>query len=251
MDSNIESYYYNIASKGSKDFKHLAMKKLAEIASSATQILDMGCGEGTRLGLLKSKAEKYGIDINKFAITNARKKYKNIKFEIGNLENLPYKDNFFDLVYSAYVFEHLDNPKKVIAEGLRVLKKNGHLIIIAPNFGAPNRASPPSKENRLTKLIHGFVFDFLLTRELNWQKVTPISTIDKYDIDWDTTIEPYIKSLMEFLKRKHMKIDYYSSCWQEETSENGIFQKVFRVLGEIGFYPFNLWGPHLIVVAQK
>lgn len=55
-----------------------------------------------------------------------------IKNAVG--EDLPFEDNSFDLIYSTNVLEHVNNPKKVISESLRVLKKGGFLQFVIPNY---------------------------------------------------------------------------------------------------------------------
>lgn len=244
--------YYKTAGEGSTDFDHPAMKKLQEIASISPIILDMGCGEGTRLNKLVTKNQKgFGIDISSKAIEIAKRKYPQLNFEVGDLEGLPFENEKFDLVYSAFVFEHLDNPGKVIEEGIRVLKPGGKFLIVAPNYGAPNRASPPFKGNRLSKLVKGFGKDFFPSKNLSWNKVEPIADASGYEIDWDTTVEPYIGSLINFLKNRGLKISYYSSTWKMEREDTSLLQKVFKKLGEAGIYPFKNWGPHLVVIAEK
>jgi ubiquinone/menaquinone biosynthesis C-methylase UbiE len=244
--------YYKTAGEGSLDTHHPGMKKLNEIAIGSKTILDMGCGEGTRLNELVGKIQVgYGIDISRKAIELAKRKYPQLNFEVGDLEKLPYGNEKFDLVYSAFVFEHLDNPEKVLREAVRVLGRGGNLVIIAPNYGAPNRASPPYKGNRVVKLLKGFFKDFLPVSKLGWQKVEPIAGIDGYQIDWDTTVEPYMGSLISFVKRLGMKVKYTDSSWGMESKGAGLMQKLFRFLGEINIYPFKNWGPHLIVVSEK
>lgn len=244
--------YYKTAGEGSIDFNHPGMKNLVEIAADSNVILDMGCGEGTRLNKLITKNQKgYGIDISPKAIEMAKGKYPQLNFEVGDLEDLPYEDEKFDLVYSAFVFEHLDDPEKVLKEGVRVLKKGGSLMIVAPNYGAPNRASPPFRGSRVVKLINGFIKDFFSDNKLAWQKVEPIANIKEYEIDWDTTLEPYLGSLMKHLKDKGLKIKYFSSSWDQDSLKAGLLQKKFKLLGKIGLYPFSLWGPHLAVLAEK
>ena len=228
------------------------MKKLTDMVLKSTTILDMGCGEGTRLNKLVTKNQKgYGIDISSKAIKIAKRQYPQLNFKMGDLEKLPFDDNKFDLVYSAFVFEHLDNPEKVINEGIRVLKRGGQLLIVAPNFGAPNRASPPSKENRFFKLLKGLLFDFLPVNGFSWNKVKPIADKKNYEIDWDTTIEPYLGSLIRYLKSVGMKVSNFSSCWEEEKSNASVLQNMVKRLGKSNIYPFNLWGPHLLVIAEK
>jgi SAM-dependent methyltransferase len=48
-------------------------------------------------------------------------------------ENLPFSDAQFDLIVSDFVFEHLEDPAKVTAELLRVLKPGGWVLARTPN----------------------------------------------------------------------------------------------------------------------
>lgn len=248
--------YYKKAQRGSSDLEHPGMKILKKLAVNATSVLDLGCGEGTRLHNLVTKGRKaIGIDISKTAIKLAKNKYPWLQFIRANLEELPSGDGSFDLVYSAYVLEHLRGPEKVLNEAFRVLKPKGLLVLIAPNYGAPNRAAPLQHGSRWIKLISGFLFDFVHPfadkQSLYWHKVTPMSVTSSYKMDHDATVEPYLLTLIYFLKRKGMTIKKYSSCWDQELPGANIMQKCLRMLGEIGIYPFNYWGPHLVVVAKK
>ena len=246
--------YWALAEKGSLDTEHPGMKLLFKVAKEKKNILDLGCGEGTRLGLIEGDGKNLtGIDVSLTAIRKAGAKYKNINFVSGNIEKLPFPAASFDLVYSAFVFEHLDTPEVVIKEAVRVLKPGGNLLIIAPNYGAPNRASPPFKESRTNKLLKGFINDFFLnnSKSLGWKKVIPIANKDTYEMDWDTTIEPYLGSFIPFIKNLGVKVVKTSSSWEEEEKGANLMQKIFRFFGELGIYPFSNWGPHLILLATK
>jgi SAM-dependent methyltransferase len=52
---------------------------------------------------------------------------------IADLAHLPYEEGVFDLVFSKYVFEHLERPLHVMRELRRVMKPRGHLLIHTPN----------------------------------------------------------------------------------------------------------------------
>lgn len=246
--------YYHLAHEGSSDLSHPAMRVLLEYFKKSENILDMGCGEGTRLATLIKEVnapgkKTEGIDASKIAISLASKKYPDLNFVEGNLENLPYQDGKFDLLYSAYVFEHLTNPEKVLKEAIRVLKNKGFFMIIAPNFGAPNRRSPNSTQNKLKKLFLGFIGDFKLFKDnhLKWKKVVPKS--NKYTIDSDTTVEPYLFSLIRYCEGMGLKTVSFSSNW--EVDNFSIFQLLFKLLGRLKIFPFVYWGPHLSVVFKK
>ena len=51
-------------------------------------------------------------------------------------ENLSYIDNSFDIVYSTNVLEHVQSPEKVFSEAIRVLKPQGYLFFVVPNFAS-------------------------------------------------------------------------------------------------------------------
>lgn len=245
------NYYYS-AKKGSSDLSHPGMKILIKMLKNKSIILDMGCGEGTRLAKIIQQFNSvrgFGVDINQLAISLAKKKYPYLKFVKSNLEKLPFRSNFFDFIFSAFVFEHLTQPEKVLIESIRVTKPQGKIIIIAPNFGAPNRRSPNSTENKIKKLFNGLLKNLTPKSYINleWTRVTPQK--EEYSIDGDTTIEPDLHSLIKFAENLGLEVEYSSSNWPMDRFS--LFQLPFRILGALGVYPFWMWGPHLCVVFKK
>lgn len=251
-DSLRSNDYYSQAREGSLDLDHPAIKILKQYIGSANKVIDLGCGEGTRLNNLVIKQQAVGVDYNSTAIKTAQKQYPKMKFIQTDLTKLPFKNESFDLAFSTYVLEHLDDPEEMLNEAKRVLSLNGLLVLIAPNFGAPNRRSPNSNQNKLSKLFKGTISDLLsLIRvsesRLNWEKVQPKS--DRYTIDADTVVEPHIITLMKYAKYINMNCLKATSCWSED--QFSIYQLGFKILGTMGVYPFCYWGPHLCLVLQK
>lgn len=125
--------------------------------TASTKILDVGCGHGDFLRSVSAKTNHtYGIDPDKRALdrnTVIKNKY------VGLAEELPFKDNFFDLVVSAWVFEHLENPRKAFQEIFRVLKPDGKLIFLTPNSWNHviwiNRLIPHALHDFLTQRLYG------------------------------------------------------------------------------------------------
>jgi ubiquinone/menaquinone biosynthesis C-methylase UbiE len=243
--------YYQIAGEASSKINgHRGLLYIQKKAKHNKNILDVGCGEGTRLSTLLPKNKKgVGVDISKQAIGKAKLKYPRHKFVHTQDETLPFKDNSFDLIYTAFVLEHTKNPKKFIKEIVRVLDFKGELVIICPNYGAPNRRSPNSKESPVKKLLNGFFKDFSLNSNLNWTKVTPKKRFKK--IDDDTTVEPYILSLKKYLESKNLKVSKTSSLWRLEEKTTSLRKLLFLVLGKLGVFPFKYWGPQIFLVAKK
>ena len=99
------------------------------------KILDLGCGNGNIINLLKKerKADYYGLDISENMIEEAKKKCgEDVKFTVGDSENLPYQDGQFDIIICNASFHHYTNPESAIKEIKRVLKTGGTLILGDP-----------------------------------------------------------------------------------------------------------------------
>lgn len=101
------------------------------------KILDIGVGDGVYEAILdqdiKVRCEFYGIDISMKQLARAKKYLKEAKVIDVNSQNLPYTDNNFDLVIASEILEHVFYPEKVLKEALRVLKRNGFMILTFPN----------------------------------------------------------------------------------------------------------------------
>lgn len=100
------------------------------------KILDIGLGYGYIEQLIskrKLELELFGIDISKFAIENARKKFKG-NFSVSNIYKIPFKDNLFDCALALDILEHLPKARidKALSEVSRVLKINGLFIVSIP-----------------------------------------------------------------------------------------------------------------------
>lgn len=107
---------------------------LSEImVSSASTILDLGCGTGELLKLISEQNEDsqlFGVDISKRMLEIAHQKLKDKAYLLyGDAEYLLFEKEKFDLVYCNDSFHHYPNPQKVLKEVARVLKKGGIFVL--------------------------------------------------------------------------------------------------------------------------
>ncbi len=98
-----------------------------------SKILDIGCGKGYLLyDFLKilPNAMVRGIDISKYAIENSKDEIKE-NLTVGNAINLPYEDNYFDLVISINTLHCLEAPNlfKSLKEIERVGKQHKYICV--------------------------------------------------------------------------------------------------------------------------
>ncbi|MDD3648418.1 MAG: class I SAM-dependent methyltransferase [Candidatus Dojkabacteria bacterium] len=90
------------------------------------KLLDIGCGIRPRIPIKGS----YFLDLSKPALKTLA--YYGGICRHGDATDLPYDDNFFDLVNAAEVFEHIENDHKAAQEVFRVLKPGGIFCISVP-----------------------------------------------------------------------------------------------------------------------
>lgn len=94
------------------------------------QVLDIGCVTGRCIKNLIDKGSFVtGCDISLEMLKIARKKFHNVNFVEGDIENLPFKDNSFDVVVASFVIVHLKNLQKAFDEVYRVLKTGGIFVL--------------------------------------------------------------------------------------------------------------------------
>jgi ubiquinone/menaquinone biosynthesis C-methylase UbiE len=118
-----------------------AVEELISQASveSHHEVLDVGCGTGTVIVMLKRAfpaVQIVGLDPDSKALQRARAKTRRagvaVQLDQGFADELPYREGSFDRVFSSFMFHHLEEHEreKTSREILRVLKPGGsfHLL---------------------------------------------------------------------------------------------------------------------------
>lgn len=103
---------------------------------SSLSLLDIGASTGIVDSFLADFFGRViGIDIDRPAISFANKKNKkpNLAFTLGDGMNLAFKNNSFDIVICAQIYEHMPNATKLMAEVQRVMRPNGVCYFAAGN----------------------------------------------------------------------------------------------------------------------
>jgi SAM-dependent methyltransferase len=96
------------------------------------RVLDAGCGVGMYVAAFRRFTDAvYGVDLDPEKIAQATEEIPNLL--VASVEALPFADGRFDVVLSHEVIEHVSDDRAAVAEGVRVLKPGGRLVIYAPN----------------------------------------------------------------------------------------------------------------------
>lgn len=95
--------------------------------------LDVGCAAGLISYHLATECEQVvGLDPDGAALHLALKR-QNVELARGDAMRLPFTDRSFDVVVCAQVYEHVPEPKRLVAEIWRVLKDDGVCFFSGPN----------------------------------------------------------------------------------------------------------------------
>ena len=125
----LESIYRRLALRD-----HVSFIVRAGGNRSGLDLLDVGCGSGTLLGLLKQRGFRtLGVDFSAEAAEVAERE-NGVRVLVGSLEQAGFRDGSFDIVTLFHVMEHVTNPRAVLAEVARILKPGGRLVLQVPNI---------------------------------------------------------------------------------------------------------------------
>jgi ubiquinone/menaquinone biosynthesis C-methylase UbiE len=131
--------YYGDYNIGHRERQYWFKKALNNIKFSGRNILDAGCGLGDYsiiCGKIFPKKLVFGLDISEYKIKKSIEKsqalgLKNVRFDQGDLLNLPQKD-YFDFIFSIDVLEHIHEDEKVLKNLRGALKTGGYLYVHVP-----------------------------------------------------------------------------------------------------------------------
>lgn len=125
------SFVHNVRAK----LESRRLLRYCEGVLSGGRILDVGCGDGFHMGLLKqfgnSEWSIEGIDIDPRAVEAAQR--KGLMVHHGDLSDARLDESGYDVVYTLQTIEHVADPGALLRAILVLLKPGGRLVIVTDN----------------------------------------------------------------------------------------------------------------------
>lgn len=116
----------------------LEAKRLIEYCGplpDGARILDVGCGDGFHLRLLREFGNKTwileGVDLDRRAIDAAERSDLNVHF--GSVESLGLDAESYDLVFMIQTIEHVERPDEILAAVSNLVRPGGRIVIVTDN----------------------------------------------------------------------------------------------------------------------
>ena len=119
-------------------------------------VLDIATGPGfVALAFAERVHEVVGIDLTpamleRAELERARRGLTNVRFELGDVESLPYADRSFDVVTCGSAFHHFPAPERVLREMARVLRPAG--VVAISDITTSENAEQAARHNRIENL---------------------------------------------------------------------------------------------------
>jgi ubiquinone/menaquinone biosynthesis C-methylase UbiE len=125
------------------------------VVPKGARVLDVGCGSGSMARLIAKsypEAEVIGVDVNARYLEDARSRaaregLSNLAFEVGDACDLPFAEDTFDLVWSKYLLQWVNQPATAVREFVRVTRAGGRVVCC--NFDGFGVEHYPAEENFL------------------------------------------------------------------------------------------------------
>lgn len=190
-----------------KYWRNKLIKEINDLNFKFDKTLDLATGTGDLLILLANKTnvnDIFGADISQNMLEIAKKKIgkKNLSDKIKLIkceaENLPFDNDYFDLITIAYGIRNFEDYDKALLECFRVLKKNGVIAIL--EFGIPENRFIRFGYNLYFKKILPFL-GFVFSRNKYAYRYLPLSVINF----------PYRESFIRILEKNGFKNCYFKN----------------------------------------
>lgn len=116
---------------------------------AGASVADLGCGSGVFTQLLRLRGlTAQGVDISPKLIELARRKFPDVPFHVGDVEELPFERASLDGLLLSGIVHHFPDPSRFASEAFRVLRSGGKFFAFDPNRRNPfmylyrDRSSP-------------------------------------------------------------------------------------------------------------
>jgi ubiquinone/menaquinone biosynthesis C-methylase UbiE len=188
------------------------INRLAQNLTSDSSILDAGTGEGRNLKLIAElPGNLYAVDGSETALSKIPDSFrKKIKVQQAMLDELPFENDTFDLIFGIDIFETLPNILEVLIEFVRIMKPGGIMICNIPSaedtiYGIDMESSEEDSEAFLYQNKYYYKFYSPTEVESMFQSIG-LRIVERKRCEWIEKAHPNFRTE----EHSHVSQIYYS-----------------------------------------
>lgn len=115
-------------------YRNMLEQWSAPTLTSAVKVLELGCAGGDfSRSLAERNMKVWAVDRSSRMVLKAQQIPSSVHFKQADATQLPFSDEYFDVVLAASLINVVDSPRDVIAEMCRVCRAGGMVSVLVPN----------------------------------------------------------------------------------------------------------------------
>jgi ubiquinone/menaquinone biosynthesis C-methylase UbiE len=185
-----------------------------------TRALDVGCGTGFNLQRLRLRGyDVTGVEPATAMRERAQVANPGVRIADGDIENLPFEDQSFELVLAIEVIRYLADPQHALHELARVLRPGGIAIVTAAplfslnGYALINAVTSRVKIPTFTKVKHSFVTERSARRAMHRAGFRQVAVHGRFLGPWQGLLRLAPRALPHVLRTLEPLDDALSDVW--------------------------------------
>lgn len=131
--------YKHLLDAHDENYLHHYVELVIRYSPPNSKLLELGCGNGIASRLINQAGfDIVGTDISHLFLEEARNwENSKLRYQVCDVLELPYEDDSFDVICSNELIEHLPDAETALKEMIRVVRKDGKVVLSGPNLCSP------------------------------------------------------------------------------------------------------------------
>ena len=129
---NLTAQLYDVQYAEEQEIKYKTALERLNIARNS-KVLDVGCGTGLLFSHVATETQTVvGVDISSRLLLQAKKRAKNfsnVHVIQADADHLPFKDNYFNVVFAFTVLQNLPEPLETLKEIKRIAERDAPIVV--------------------------------------------------------------------------------------------------------------------------
>ena len=129
---DLTAQLYDVRYAEEQELKYRTALERLNVARSS-KVLDVGCGTGLLFRHVATQAQTVvGVDTSGKLLLQAKeraRKFRNVHLVQADADHIPFKDNYFSVVFAFTVLQNLPDPLETLKEIKRIAERDAPIVV--------------------------------------------------------------------------------------------------------------------------